>query len=70
MPGPLDRLRSLRDRIRLRGLFPGTRIQRRDDPTHGVFSGMEDGLAICTFAGQRMKLPLSEIELVREGRAR
>ncbi len=69
MPGPLRRLRSLLDRVRLRGLFPGTRIKRRDDPTHGVFSGMEGGLAICTFAGQRVKLPLAEIELVREGRA-
>jgi hypothetical protein len=70
MPRPFRRLRALRDRIRLRGLFPGTRIQRRDDPTHGVFSGMEDGLAVCTFAGERLKLPLSEIQLVREGRAR
>ncbi len=69
MPGPLRRIRSLLDRVRLRGLYPGSRIQRLDDPTHGVFSGMEDGLAICTFAGQRVKLPLSEIRLVREGRA-
>jgi len=55
--------------VRLRGLHPGSRIRRRGDPTHGVFSGLEDGLAVCTFAGQRHRLPLDEIELVREGRA-
>jgi hypothetical protein len=36
---------------------------------HGVYSGSEDGLAVCTFAGERVKLPHEEIELVREARA-
>lgn len=63
------RLRSLIDRLRMRGLHPGSRVVRKGDPTHGVFSGLEDGLAICTFEGQRHRLRLDEIELVREGRA-
>ena len=70
MPPLRPRLRAVLDRIRLRGLYPGSRIRRRGDATHGVFSGLEDGLAVCTFEGQRLMLPLEEIELVREGRAR
>jgi len=34
-----------------------------------VYSGSEDGMAVCTFSGERHKLPHEEIELVREGRA-
>ena len=70
MPGLRRRLRFALDRLRLRGLHPGTRVVRRGDTIHGVFSGMEDGLAVCTFEGQRHHLPLSDIDLVRIGRAR
>lgn len=69
MPGLRTRLKDLTERWRLRGLHPGSRVRRRDDPTHGVYSGTEDGLAVCTFAGERVLLPHREIELVREGRA-
>ncbi len=57
------------ERIRLFGLHPGSRVRRRGDDVCGVYSGAEDGLAVCTFAGDRVKLPHDEIELVREGRA-
>jgi len=63
------RLQRLVQRIRLWGLHPGSRVRRKGDPTHGVYSGSEGGLAVCTFAGERVKLPLDQIELVREGRA-
>jgi len=64
-----QRLHRLRERVRLFGLHPGSRIRRRGDTGCGVYSGSEDGLAVCTFQGERHKLPHSDIELVREGRA-
>ena len=70
MDSLLQAARSAIARLRLRGLHPGTRVVRRGDPAHGVYSGQEDGLAVCTFAGQRVRLPLEEITIVREGRAR
>ena len=69
MAGLLSAILALTNRSRLRGLYPGTRVRRLDDPTHGVYSGSEDGLAVCTFAGQRVKLPHEQIEIVPEGRA-
>ncbi|MCO4769459.1 MAG: hypothetical protein KDA24_05465 [Deltaproteobacteria bacterium] len=64
-----SRFLSLFERVRLFGLHPGSRVRRRGDTVHGVYSGSEDGLAVCTFAGERVKLDPREIELVREGHA-
>ncbi len=66
---PIARLQRFVQRVRLWGLHPGSRVRRKGDPTHGVYSGSEDGLAVCTFAGERVKLPFDQVELVRERRA-